>query len=71
MTSTKPPTFSRMPKATPMTPFQIIGSGVKKISRKVGGFLDKQFVEPSRRVSRIKNAEMQEMDRKAKAGEFN
>ena len=43
------------------------GRGVKK----VGKFLDEQFVEPSRRVKKIHDAKMEEMSKKAKSGEFN
>lgn len=44
-----------------------IGKGVKK----VGNFLDKQFIEPSRRVNRY-NAKMDALNRaNAKAGKFN
>lgn len=53
------------------TPFQIIGSGVKKVGRAIGNSIDKNFIEPSRNVNRIQNAKMKDMDRKARAGEFN
>ena len=60
-----------MAKRMPQTPFQMIGSGVKNAAKKVGGFLEKQFVEPTRNVNRIQNAKMQDMDKKAKRGDFN
>lgn len=53
------------------TPFQMIGSGIKKAVKAIGGSIDKNFIEPSRNVNRIQNAKMKEMDRKARAGEFN
>lgn len=53
------------------TPFQMIGSGIKKGISNIGKALDKQLVEPSRNVNRIQNAKMQQMNRQAKAGEFN
>jgi hypothetical protein len=46
-------------------------AGIKKGASVVGKALDKHFIEPSRRVNRIYNEKMEEMDRKAKAGEFN
>ena len=48
-----------------------VGKGIKKGAKSVGKALDKHFIEPSRRVNKIHNAKMSEMDRKAKAGEFN
>ena len=45
--------------------------GVQSGVKKVGGFLDKQFVEPSRRVNQIQREKMEEMSKKAKSGEFN
>lgn len=53
------------------TPFQMIGSGVKKVGRAIGNSIDKNFIEPSRNVNKIQNAKMKDMDRKARAGEFN
>lgn len=53
------------------TPFQMIGSGVKKVGKAIGNSIDKNFIEPSRNVNRIQNAKMKDMDRKARAGEFN
>lgn len=46
---------------------QKAGSIVKSVVNK----LDSTFIEPSRRVRRIKNIKMQEMQRKAESGEFN
>lgn len=56
------------------TPFQMVGSAVKGLGRGIQKGLNKgvkSLVEPSVRVNRIKNTQMQEMDRKAKAGEYN
>lgn len=53
------------------TPFQMIGNGIKKVGKSVVNTIDKNFIEPSRNVNRIQNAKMKEMDRKARAGEFN
>ena len=47
------------------------GTGIKKGVSRVGKFLDKELVEPSRNVNRIQNAKMLDMSKKAKAGEFN
>lgn len=41
------------------------------IMKRVGSFLDRQFIEPSRRVNAIQNAKMKSMDSQAKSGEFN
>ena len=42
----------QMANKLPPTPFQMIGSGVKNGIKKVGKFIDKQFIEPSRVVNR-------------------
>lgn len=54
-----------------MNPLSKVLQKAKGGAEKVGKFLDKQFIEPSRNVNRIKNAKMEEMSRKAKSGEFN
>lgn len=48
-----------------------VGKGIKQRAKGIGKALDKTFLEPSRRVNRIETANMQEMSRKAKAGELN
>lgn len=49
------------------TPFQMIGGGVKSALTKVAG----KIMAPTVRNMKAKDAEMQEMSRKAKAGEYN
>jgi hypothetical protein len=56
------------------TPFQMIGSGVRSVGSSIGRALSKvagKVMGPTVRAGKIKDASMQEMDRKAKAGEFN
>lgn len=53
------------------TPFQMIGNGIKKVGKAIGNSIDKNYIEPTRNLNRIQNAKMKEMDRKARAGEFN
>ncbi len=55
----------------PLTPFKLIGNGIKSGVKSIGKALDKQFIEPSRKVNAIQNAKMKAMDVKAKSGEFN
>jgi len=57
--------------AKALTPFQIIGRGIKKGASSVGKALHKHFIEPEKNRKKIYNEKMAEMDRKAKAGEFN
>lgn len=49
------------------TPFQMIGSSVKSGLGKAIG----KVMAPSIKVGKLRDAEMQEMSRKAKSGEFN
>ena len=55
----------------PPTPFKLIGSGTKSRVKSIGKVLDKQFIEPSRKVNALRDAKMKAMDLKAKSGEFN
>ena len=48
-----------------------IGRGVKKGASSVGKALHKHFVQPEQNRKKIYNERMQEMDRKARSGEFN
>lgn len=43
----------------------------KKGFDKVGKYLDRKLIEPSRNVRRIREEKMKEMSEKAKRGEFN
>ena len=59
------------PKEKKMNMASKMGGAVKGAVKKVGNFLDKHYLEPTRRVNRIQNAKMQQMDADAKAGLFN
>lgn len=50
---------------------KMVGGAVKTGAKKVGSFIDKQFIEPSRNVNRIQDAKMKAMDKQAKSGAFN
>lgn len=53
---------------------QMIGSGVKKVGSSIDKALRKgvgKIMAPTVRVMKKRDEEMEEMDRKAKAGEFN
>ena len=61
-------------KMSAPTPFQMIGSAVKGVGKGIQNGLNKgaqNLLAPSDRVNKIYNAKMQDMDRKAKAGEYN
>lgn len=47
------------------------GPKTRNAVKKIVKFVDKNFLKPSRDVKAIRNAKMKEMDRQAKAGEFN
>lgn len=56
------------------TPFQVIKKDAKTVGRGLGSILRKgasKIMAPTVRVMKQNDARMQEMDRKAKAGEFN
>ena len=52
------------------TPFQLIGGGVKKIVKGVGRGLLKTFVDPSIKVSKLKDERMNKMRRDFESGDY-
>lgn len=61
-------------KSKAPTPFKMIGSGVKRVGRGVGRVLSKSvnsLMAPEVNRLKIQDKKMKEMDREAKAGEFN
>ncbi len=52
------------------TPFQMVGSGVKRIVKGAGRFVLHNFVDPSIKVAQIKDAKLNKMKKDLESGDY-